>query len=193
MDDIGGSKLFYHYVLGKTGYTKINFQPDGPKFSSRRTPHADESTCCKDITTTGIELESGAYVYQETSAKQNVLYTAKGGEIIQRVPAIVRVYDIVSRRVKCVIRIQNERILTCHNDLLVTVSLSHMFTNLYDMVNGDHIYTVEVKALVAMFCPTDEHLLVVPSNERSVLKVDFFHLNILNQLVFMFGLFHTFH
>ena len=99
------------------------------------------------------------------------MYEARGGEIIQRIPSVIRVYDIVHGKMISVIRIQNEKPVTCSNEVIVTVSNNLDFTNVYNLKTGDPIMTLEMKADIAMFYPTSKHLLMVTRELTHSLRV----------------------
>ena len=158
-------------LVERTGYTKLFANTEMDRQKIARSGKLDAAILCKDVPKDGIELEKGAYIYRELGARKHLMYEARGGEVVQRIPSIIRVYDVLTRKVRTTIRIQNEKIVTCNNSILVTVNLIRDFTNLYNLRTGDQIIIIECRAILAMFCPTESDLLMVARDLKNTVKI----------------------
>lgn len=84
---------------------------------------------------------------------------------------MARVYDIITEEVKCVVRLQNEKLVTCTDKVLVTGSTLHRFTNLYSLETGEQICIIDVEVTIATFSPSGEELMLVASGQQQVFRI----------------------
>ncbi len=139
------------------------------KLSVCSDPHSD--IFVKNVPMNGLIMNKEDTIFLEHGFVKQILYKAKGGEIIQRIPSIIRIFDAISYMLFSTVRIQNEKLVACSNLQLTTTSLTKAFTTVYDMKTGEHVMTIEISCALSLFTPSGKVLLLVSKEMKNTIRI----------------------
>ena len=119
----------------------------------------------------GTPLQKGSKIYGNNDTRRGTIFEAEGGESIQRVPSVIRVYDAETGDCVQGIQVRNEKLLACTDNHLVTSTGDGEFANVYSISSGQLTSTIDCGPASAVFTIDDNCLIIVPRKNSSILHI----------------------